>query len=106
LRTAFRFFWDAALHQSISAFGTDIVMTTHQALQLGLALVSWSEGKALEVRNALAADKNWHPFTIDSYETINVQEGIEWRTTDRSLPVISKYDPQPARVKSKVLLKG
>ena len=72
-------------------------MTTHQGLQLGLALVSWSEGKALEVRDALAADRNWYPFTADSYEKINVQEGMEWRTADRSVPGIAKYDPGKGR---------
>ena len=81
-------------------------MTAHQALQLGLALVSWSEGKALEVRDSMAADKNWYPFTVDSYEKINVHGGIEWRTVDRSVPVISQYDPQPTRVKSEDLLNG
>ena len=72
-------------------------MTTDQGLQLGLALVSWSEGKALEVRDSLANDKRWYPFTVESYEKINVQEGMEWRAADRSVPVISKYDPGKGR---------
>jgi len=72
-------------------------MTREQALQLGLALVSWSEGKALEVRDSQATDRNWYPFTVDSYEKIHVQEGMEWRTADRSLPVLSKYTLQQSR---------
>jgi hypothetical protein len=71
-------------------------MTTYQGLQLGLALVAWSEGKPLEVRDSLAADKRWCPFDPESYEQINIQEGIEWRTVDRSVPVVSKYETNSA----------
>jgi hypothetical protein len=67
-------------------------MTCKQGLQLGLALVSWSEGKTLEARDALGVDKNWYPFVPDCYEKINVSKGIEWRTVEGSLPLGSKHD--------------
>jgi len=35
---------------------------------------------ALEARDTLNANKNWHPFLPDSYEKISVEDGIEWRT--------------------------
>jgi hypothetical protein len=66
-------------------------MTTHQARDLGLALIAWSEGKTLEVRDVLSADKRWFPFDPESYEQITTREGIEWRTEDRSEIVVSKF---------------
>jgi hypothetical protein len=59
-------------------------MTSAQASQLGKALIAWSQGMVVEVRDCSLVENRWVSFDPSSYEKLNVDDDLDWRINGKS----------------------